>query len=104
MFIRPLILGFITVGVSVVLMKSFETSYAYNNTYAVFWPGVGDWQKWVLIGRFVWGALAGLSWGGLWLLAVAILMAQRAKWIRGEIGLLVQFIVLYIIFFFPLYC
>jgi hypothetical protein len=99
-FIRPLIFGFITVGVSVVLMKSFDTFYSYHNAYGVFWPGAGDWQKWFLIGRFVLKALTDVLWGGTWFLALFFLIAQWEKWIRAEIGPLVQFIILYIIFYF----
>jgi len=100
MFIKPLILGCVTIGVSVVLMKSFETLNVLNDPYGVSLTGIGDWHKWLLMGRFSLTSLTSFSWGGLWPLALAVLIVQRTRWIREEMGVLVQFLIFYIILYF----
>jgi len=98
-FIKPLSWGFMTIAVSVVLMRCFEIFYSYHNSYAVFLPGLFDWQKWYLTGQFIMKTLTNISWGGMWPLGFFCLIAKRAIGIKGEIDVLIQFIALYIIFY-----
>ena len=98
--IKPMLWGLVTFGISVVLMKFFESSDTCNAGYAVFLPGLLDWHKWALIGLFSWKSLTSPLWGGLWLLALAVLIVQRARWLRLEIRLLVKFIIVYIFSYF----
>ena len=98
-FIKPLCWGFITIAVSVVLMRCFEVFYSYHNTYGVFLPGLLDWHKWYLTGQFVWKTLINILWGGLWPLVFFCLIAKRVRRIKGEIDVLIQFIALYTIFY-----
>lgn len=101
-FIRPLSWGFVAVMISVVLMRSFEITII-NDQYAAYWPGLWHMQKWSLIGRYIWQALSGTGWGGVWLLTLAVLIAQRSRWTKGGIRVLVQFVILYIVLYLFLY-
>jgi len=98
-FIKPLSWGFMTIAVSVVLMRCFEILYSSHNSYAVFLPGLMDWHKWYLTGQFVLKTLTNIFWGGVWPLVFFCLIAKRARGIKGEIDVLIQFIVGYIIFY-----
>lgn len=97
-YIKPLIWGFITVGISVILMESF-VFYADNSSYGVFLPGLWNVHKWILIGRYLLRALMHFDWGGAWLLALVVLVAHRARWRKEGMGFLVQFIIFYIILY-----
>ena len=70
-----------------VLMRSFEVLSSYNNPYSVFWPGVWEGQKWVLIGQYVLRALMSSFWGGLWLLAIVIFNAATSQMEKEGNGL-----------------
>ncbi|MBF0503491.1 MAG: hypothetical protein HQL14_00160 [Candidatus Omnitrophica bacterium] len=98
-FIRPLSWGFTVFLVSAVLMKIFEISFLRYNTYDVFLPGLWIWPKWVLIGQFAWASLSDLNWGGLWLLAMAVLILRQWS-VKEPQCLLARFIAFFIIFNF----
>ena len=42
-------------------------------------------KKWITLGKFVISSMTGLRWGGLWMLALIILIAQRRSR-RGSRG------------------
>ena len=100
LLIRPLVLGFIVIGISVVLMRSFEGFDAFHHAYAVFWPGLFRWQRWALIGCFVWRSMIDPIWGGLWLLAPVVLIVQGLRRVKLQTGILTQFIIIYILLYF----
>ncbi|MDE1920409.1 MAG: hypothetical protein KGJ09_02235 [Candidatus Omnitrophica bacterium] len=98
--IRPLGWGFTATGLAVALMRCFETYNPFSDSYAVFLPGLWNWHKWVFMARFAFHDLFGFHWGGLWILALAVLMACRGPWAMGKAAFLMPFMVSYAVFYF----
>ena len=88
------------IGVSVILMRSFEVFHSYNNSYDAFLPGAMDWHRWALIGKYALKTLAEPMWGGIWCLVLFIFILLRRAYAKGETGFIVKFIFIYVI----LYC
>lgn len=95
---KPLILPFVALMLSVVLMKSYEALNTANQGYALSMLNLFDPDRWVSLAMFSLNFITDPSWGLLWLFLLMAVLLMRS-YLKQEplIRLYVDFIGLYIL-------